>query len=102
MAVDYHHGVRVVEVNDGLRPIRIVSTAVIGLVATASDADADAFPLDTPVLFTRIDAAIAKAGTSGTLRKSLEAIADQTRHRHPDRRSATGRAGNDLNEAAKK
>lgn len=79
MAVDYHHGVRVVEVNDGLRPIRIVSTAVIGLVATASDADADAFPLDTPVLFTRIDAAIAKAGTSGTLRKSLEAIADQTR-----------------------
>ena len=48
-------------------------------MATASDADADAFPLDTPVLFTRIDAAIAKAGTSGTLRKSLEAIADQTR-----------------------
>ena len=67
MAVDYHHGVRVVEVNDGLRPIRIVSTAVIGLVATATDADAEAFPLDTPVLFTRIDAAIAKAGTSGTL-----------------------------------
>lgn len=79
MAADYHHGVRVVEVNDGLRPIRIVSTAVIGLVATASDADADAFPLDTPVLFTRIDAAIGLAGTQGTLRKSLEAIADQTR-----------------------
>lgn len=79
MAADYHHGVRVVEVNDGLRPIRIVSTAVIGLVATAADADVAAFPLDTPVLFTRIDQAIAKAGTSGTLRKSLEAIADQTR-----------------------
>lgn len=79
MAADYHHGVRVVEVNDGLRPIRIVSTAVIGLVATASDADAVAFPLDTPVLFTRIDAAINKAGSEGTLRKSLEAIADQTR-----------------------
>ena len=79
MAADYHHGVRVVEVNDGLRPIRIISTAVIGLVATASDADEAAFPLDTPVLFTRIDQAISKAGTSGTLRKSLEAIADQTR-----------------------
>ena len=32
-----------------------------------------AFPLDTPVLFTRIDQAISKAGTQGTLRKALEA-----------------------------
>ena len=49
MPTDYHHGVRVVEVNDGTRPVRIISTAVIGLVATASDADATYFPLDTPV-----------------------------------------------------
>lgn len=79
MAADYHHGVRVVEVNDGTRPVRIISTAVIGLVATAADADATYFPLDTPVLVTRIDMAISKAGTSGTLRRSLEAIADQAR-----------------------
>lgn len=35
---DYHHGVRVVEINEGTRPIRTVSTAVIGLVATAPEA----------------------------------------------------------------
>ena len=40
MAQDYHHGVRVVEVNEGTRPIRTVSTAVIGMVATATDAAA--------------------------------------------------------------
>ena len=79
MAADYHHSVRVTEVTDGTRPVRIISTAVIGIVATATDADATFFPLDTPVLVTRIDLAISKAGTSGTLRRTLEAIADQTR-----------------------
>lgn len=45
MATDsYHHGVRVLELNEGTRPIRTVSTAVIGLVATAEDADAAALP----------------------------------------------------------
>jgi phage tail sheath protein FI len=77
MAVDYHHGVRVVEASDGIRPIRTVSTAVIGIVATASDADADAFPLDTPVLVTSINAAIGKAGILGTLKPTLTAIADE-------------------------
>jgi phage tail sheath protein FI len=38
MPADYHHGVRVIEINEGTRPIRTVSTAVIGLVATAPDA----------------------------------------------------------------
>jgi len=75
----FHHGVRVTEINDGLNPIRIVSTAVIGLVATASDADAAAFPLNTPVLVTKIDAAIGKAGKLGTLAASLIAIKEQAR-----------------------
>ncbi|QEM80208.1 phage tail sheath protein [Halomonas binhaiensis] len=35
---DYHHGVRVVEINEGTRPIRTISTSVIGLVATAPGA----------------------------------------------------------------
>ncbi|WP_369826196.1 hypothetical protein [Pantoea sp. FDAARGOS_194] len=40
---DYHHGVRVVEINDGTRTISTVSTAVVGLVCTADDADARLF-----------------------------------------------------------
>lgn len=77
MATDYHHGVRVVEVNDGIRPIRTIATAVVGLVCTAADADATYFPVDTPVLVTNIMEAIGKAGVQGTLAKTLDAIADQ-------------------------
>ncbi|WP_085600747.1 MULTISPECIES: phage tail sheath protein [unclassified Pseudomonas] len=76
---DYLHGVRVLELNDGTRPIRTIPTAVIGLVCTADDADATTFPLDTPVLLTNVQAAVGKAGTKGTLRASLQAIADQTK-----------------------
>ncbi|MDT3722897.1 phage tail sheath protein [Pseudomonas oryzihabitans] len=74
---DYHHGTRVLEINQGTRTITTVSTAVIGMVCTASDADASAFPLDTPVLLTNVQAAVAKAGTKGTLAAALQAIADQ-------------------------
>ncbi|HDR9359264.1 TPA: phage tail sheath protein [Burkholderia vietnamiensis] len=79
MATDYHHGVRVLEINEGTRPIRTVSTAVVGLVATGLDADASMFPLDTPVLLTNIQAAIGKAGDKGTLARSLDAIASQAK-----------------------
>ena len=75
MPQDYHHGVRVTEVTDGARTLTTVSTAVIGLLATAEDADAGLFPLDTPVLLTNVASAIGKAGTSGTLAKALTAIA---------------------------
>ncbi|MCL1861827.1 MAG: phage tail sheath protein [Proteobacteria bacterium] len=78
MPTDFHHGVRVIEINEGIRPIRTVATAVIGLVATADDADAETFPLDTPVLITNVFSAIGKAGTSGTLARALDAIADQS------------------------
>ncbi|WP_323842941.1 phage tail sheath protein [Moraxella sp. Pampa] len=75
---DYHHGVKVLEINEGTRPIRTVSTAVIGLIGTATDADAQFFPENTPVLITNVQSAIGKAGKQGTLAKSLQAIADQT------------------------
>ncbi|WP_459614365.1 phage tail sheath protein [Bordetella sp. 2513F-2] len=79
MAADsYHHGVRVIEVDDGTRPIRTVSTAVVGFVATADDADPVTFPLNTPVLATNIRAAAGKAGDTGTLARTLEAIGAQT------------------------
>lgn len=32
---DYHHGVEVIEINDGTRTISTVSTAIIGMVCTA-------------------------------------------------------------------
>ncbi|MGK3121145.1 phage tail sheath protein [Pseudomonas corrugata] len=77
MATDYHHGVRVVEINEGTRPIRTVATAVVGMVCTAEDADPIAFPLNRPVLLTDVLTASGKAGVKGTLAKSLDAIADQ-------------------------
>ncbi|PKF70881.1 phage tail protein [Pseudomonas fluvialis] len=74
---DYHHGVRVLELNEGTRPIRTVATAVVGMVCTAQDADATVFPLNKPVLLTDVLTASGKAGEQGTLAKSLDAIADQ-------------------------
>ena len=77
MPTDYHHGVRVIEINEGARPIRTIATAIIGMVCTASDADLATFPLNKAVLLTNVRAAIGKAGTQGTLKKSLQAIVDQ-------------------------
>ncbi|HGW6120711.1 phage tail sheath protein [Serratia marcescens] len=74
---DYHHGVRVVEINDGTRVISTVSTAVVGMVCTGKEADPKLFPLNTPVLITDVIAAAGKAGKSGTLAKALSAIGDQ-------------------------
>ena len=74
MTTPFHHGITGRESTSGLIPIRTTATAVIGLIAYASDADEDAFPLDTPVLITSISRALVGAGYEGTLRKSLEAI----------------------------
>lgn len=79
------HGISIIESATGARTIRQTSLAVIGLVATATAAagapaaalDA-AFPLNTPVLITDVDAATGNAGTGGTLKAALEAIGDQT------------------------
>lgn len=79
MSDSYHHGVRVLEINEGTRPIRTVSTAVIGMICTAADADPTVFPLNRPVLLTDVLAASGKAGDLGTLAHSLDAIADQTK-----------------------
>ncbi|WP_416411593.1 phage tail sheath protein [Pantoea sp. App145] len=76
---DYHHGVRVVEVNDGTRTISTVSTAIVGMVCTAGDADAATFPLNKPVLITNVQGAVGKAGVKGTLAAALQAIADQSK-----------------------
>lgn len=79
MAQDYHHGVRVIELNDGTRPIRTISTAIIGMVCIANDADDKTFPLNKPVLITDVQSAVSKAGKTGTLAPTLQAIADQAK-----------------------
>ncbi|ENH6196031.1 TPA: phage tail sheath protein [Yersinia enterocolitica] len=88
---DYHHGVRVLEINEGTRVISTISTAIVGMVCTAEDADAAGFPLDTPVLITDVLAAAGKAGKKGTLAASLLAIAEQSRPVTVVVRVATGK-----------
>lgn len=75
--MSFQHGIRVNEVKKQSRSIATIATAVIGLVATAPDAVAAAFPLDTAVRVTNLEDAIAKAGMTGTLGAALRAIAGQ-------------------------
>lgn len=63
MSDSFLHGVEVIEIDDGARPIRAVATSVIGIVGTAPFADAAKFPLDTPVLITRPSEAAALMAT---------------------------------------
>ncbi|GAA0672635.1 hypothetical protein FHT00_001693 [Sphingomonas insulae] len=75
--MSFLHGINVTEVKNTKRGIATIATAVIGLVATAPDAVAGAFPLDTAVKVDNLDDAITKAGAGGTLRAALRAIAGQ-------------------------
>ncbi|MFD0726970.1 phage tail sheath subtilisin-like domain-containing protein [Lysobacter brunescens] len=71
------HGINIVESSVGARPASRAPNAVIYLVATGDDADADTFPANDQVLITNVRAAVGAAGTTGTLRGALLAIADQ-------------------------
>lgn len=71
------HGVEVVEVDDGLRPIQTVRSSIIGLVGTAPAADDAKFPYNTPVLIAGNRREAAKLGTLGTLPWSIDGIFDQ-------------------------
>lgn len=75
------HGIGLTEVVTTTGVIATTGTATIGLVATAPDADAAVFPLNTPVRITpaALLSTIAKAGTTGTLRDALRGIADIVR-----------------------
>ncbi|PNU06466.1 phage tail sheath subtilisin-like domain-containing protein [Novosphingobium guangzhouense] len=79
------HGLTLTESADSTVSASPASMSIIGLVATsmagpddvAAEIDA-AFPLNTPVLVTSVDAAAGNAGSLGTLKKALEAIGDQS------------------------
>lgn len=83
MPETFLHGVEVIEIDTGPRPIRTVRSSVIGIVGTAPDADPAAFPLNTPVLIAGSRAEAAKLDTTvaqtraGTLPAALDGILDQ-------------------------
>lgn len=83
MPETFLHGVEVIEIDTGPRPIRTVRSSVIGIVGTAPDADPAAFPLNTPVLIagSRAEAALLditeEQTGAGTLPRALDGILDQ-------------------------
>ena len=78
MPEQFLHGVEVIEAPDGKRSIRTVASSVIGLIGTAPDADATAFPLNTPVLLAGYQPTlVAQLGTDGTIPGAIDGIYDQ-------------------------
>ena len=77
MTAQRHHGITAKEYTEGIRPISDISTAIIGMVCTGEDADESTFPLNKPVFHASAYQVLGKAGTKGTLAKSLDAIVDQ-------------------------
>ncbi|MER8394089.1 phage tail sheath subtilisin-like domain-containing protein [Mesorhizobium sp. M1340] len=81
--VEFLHGVELIEIDDGPRPIRTVRSSVIFIVGTAPDADALAFPLLTPVLIAGSRGEAAKLDVSvgetrlGTLPNAVDLILQQ-------------------------
>lgn len=83
MPEQFLHGVEIVEIDDGIRPIQTVKSSVIGIVGTAPRADATVFPLNTPVLVAGSRSLAAKllaneGPADGTLPSALDSIFDQS------------------------
>lgn len=81
MADQFLHGVEVIDIDSGPRPIQTVRSSVIGIVGTAPNADPAAFPLGVPVMVAgsrREAAKLDMLGTGeGTLPAALDSIFDQ-------------------------
>lgn len=78
MPEQFLHGVEVIEIDSGPRPIRTVRSSVIGLIGTAPDADKDRFPANFPVLIAGKRSEAAGLGSTGTLPAAIDDIFDQT------------------------
>ena len=75
MSDSFFHGVEIVEDNSGSRPVKTVSSSVIGIVGTAPNADLATFPLNKPVLIAGQEVSkIAKLGATGTLVDAMTGI----------------------------
>lgn len=68
----YLHGIEVLELTSGRRPVTTARASVIGLVGTAPAADATKYPLNTPVLLTASTAS--NLGATGTAPAALELV----------------------------
>jgi phage tail sheath protein FI len=77
MPEQFLHGVEVVQIDTGARPIRTVKSSIIGLIGTAPGADVAAFPINQPVLIAGNRTEAAKLGSLGTLPSAIDAIFDQ-------------------------
>jgi len=75
----FHHGTSVIESADQLVSVRSNPSNVIFLQGTAPDADATAFPIDTPrLLMGSANYSLAnKLGKTGTLRAALDSVLAQ-------------------------
>ncbi|MBY0559874.1 phage tail sheath C-terminal domain-containing protein [Hyphomicrobium sp.] len=70
----YLHGIDIVEIDDGIRPIQTATSSIIGLIGTAPDADEDVFPLNEPVLIIGDRTKAALLGATGTLPAAMRDI----------------------------
>lgn len=77
MPEQFLHGIEHIDIDDGSRAISTVKSSVIGLIGTAPDADAEKFPLNTPVLIAGRRKDAAGLGTAGTLPAAIDGIFDQ-------------------------
>ena len=75
------HGIEVLQMEGGARSVTTPASSVIGLIGTADNANANAFPLNTPVAVLKPadGAALGPRGGGGTLGPALDAIFDQAR-----------------------
>lgn len=65
-------GISITRIDNEPRPAVFSDMSVVGIIGTAPDADADVFPLDTPVFLYSDDAAKLNAlGVDGTLRDAV-------------------------------
>jgi hypothetical protein len=71
-------GVKIVQIDEGGRPIIGADLSTIGIIGPATGADPSVFPLNTPVrVYSNETSKIAKLGTRGYIPDALRAINDQ-------------------------
>ena len=66
MSDAFLHGIEVVDIDDGIRPIQTARSSVIGIVGTAPAATETLFPLNTPVLIAAQRMAAGESTGQGT------------------------------------